>query len=346
MAGEQRFFSSMLIIVILFIASGCDWVGEKSAQTMAGDPLELSSVDPQAMKQEDLGTRSQGVDWPTFLGPTGDGKSSETGILTDWSGGKLRVVWQAKTGEGYGIGSVANGRYYHFGRIKGKATLRCLHAETGQLLWEFAYESDYQDMYGYDSGPRASPLIEDGRVYIYGVEGMLHCLDAITGKEIWKLDTMERFGVIQNFFGVASTPVVFEDLLIVMVGGSPVESQRVPVGALNLVKPNGSGLIALDKKTGEFKYQVIDDLASYSSLKLANFSGAPMLLAWMRGSLHGIEPRTGESVFEFPWRSRKLESVSLGKPLAGGIFPESVYFILNVKSVSSVPIIGDTNSLT
>ncbi len=144
---------------------------------------------------------------------------------------------------------------------------------------------------------------------------MLHCLDAMTGEEIWKLDTVQRFGVIQNFFGVASTPVIADDLLIAMVGGSPAESARVPSGRLNLVKPNGSGLIAVDKKTGELKYQVLEDLASYSSLKLATWSGEPIVLAWMRGSLFGVRPRTGESVFEFPWRSRKLESVNASTPV-------------------------------
>lgn len=312
---ELMLSTAMVTAVVILLATGCGWSVEHSDQAIA-DNLAVSPLNQNLASQpESLWTRPTGVDWPTFLGPTGDGKSTETGILTDWSKGKLQVVWQAQTGQGYGIGSVAKGRFYHFGRIKGKATLRCLNAETGELIWEFAYDSDYQDMYGYDSGPRASPVIENGRVFIYGVEGMLHCLDARTGEQIWKLDTMNRFGVIQNFFGVASTPVIFEDLLIVMVGGSPDESKKIPVGAINLVKPNGSGLIALDKKTGELKYQAVDDLASYSSLKLTTISGTPIVLAWMRGALFGVRPQTGESVFEFPWRSRKLESVNASTPV-------------------------------
>ncbi len=300
MAKRHKKFAVLFLVAILTL-------GFESHSTVA-----QTASDSQA---ESLWTRNQGSDWATFLGPTGDGKSTETGILKDWSAGKLKIVWRMKTGDGYGMGSVANGRFYHFGRYNDQATLKCLNAETGKQLWGFAYASDYVDLFQYDSGPRASPVINDGRVYIYGVEGMLHCLDAISGDEIWKLDTEKKFGVIQNFFGVASTPVVFEDLLIVMIGGSPGESKKVPPRALDRVVANGTGLVALDKKTGEIKYQVVDDLASYCSLKLTTLNDQPTLLAWMRDSLYAVEPANGKVRFEFPWRARILESVNASSPV-------------------------------
>ena len=79
--------------------------------------------------------------------------------------------------------------------------------------------------------------------------------------------------------------------------------------------PNNSGLVALDKVTGEVKYESIHDLASYASLKITDIGGQPLLLAWMRESLHGVNPANGETVFEFPWRSRKLESVNASTPV-------------------------------
>jgi outer membrane protein assembly factor BamB len=256
-----------------------------------------------------------GNDWAKFLGPTGDGKSSEKNILTDWSDGKLKLLWKIKTGEGYGMGSVAKGRFYHFGRVENRANLRCLNAVTGVKQWEFTYDSDYQDLYGYDSGPRTSPVIDNGLVYIYGVEGILHCLDALTGKVVWKQNLNERFGVIQNFFGVASTPVIYEDLILVMVGGSPEESRKAPPGALGQIKPDRSGICAFNKKTGELVYSSVNDLASYCSLKLTTFEGEPVLLAWMRDSLFGVAPRSGKVKFEFPWRARILESVNASMPV-------------------------------
>ena len=276
--------------------------------------IEDQQIDAAARKS--LWTRPSGVDWPAFRGLSGDGKSSETGILKDWTDGKLKAVWTRETGAGYGMGSVAEGRFYHFGLIDSKATLICVNAQTGKDIWKFAYDSDYDDLYGYDSGPRASPVISDGRVYIYGVEGHLHCLDAYSGELIWDVNLNERFGVIQNFFGVASTPIVYENLILVMVGGSPDESKKAPPGALDQVKPDGTGVVALDKVTGEIKFKCVNDLASYSSLTIAQLQGQPLLLAWMRGALFGVKPDDGKVAFQFPWRARKLESVNAATPLA------------------------------
>jgi outer membrane protein assembly factor BamB len=267
---------------------------------------------------ESLWTRNSGDDWPAFLGPNGDGKSKETGILQDWTQGKLKVLWTTDVGEGYGMGSVADGRYFHFDRHAGQARVRCLQAETGKPIWEFRYASNYRDMYGYDSGPRASPVVDGSRVYVFGAEGTVYCLAADSGEEIWKLDTSKKFNVIQNFFGVASSPVVCQDLLLLMVGGSPADAPAIPPGRLDRVKPNGSGIVAVDKFTGATRYQIADELASYSSIKLAKRDGQQVAFAWLRGSLVGFFPETGKSFLSFPWRSRKLESVNASMPVVVG----------------------------
>jgi outer membrane protein assembly factor BamB len=266
----------------------------------------------------DVGSRRQGIDWPDFLGPHRDSRSPETGILTDWNRDGLRIVWQRELGESYGIGSVARGRYFQFDRIGREARLRCLHSETGESLWEFRYPTNYVDLYGYNGGPRCTPLVDGRRVYIFGAEGMLHCLDAESGAVQWKVDTAERFGVVQNFFGVGSNPVVFEDLLIVMVGGSPPESQRLPSGDLDRVVGNGTGIVAFDKWSGQVRYTAGDELASYASLKLATIEGHPWCFSFARSGLVGFHPGNGSIHFHFPWRARLLESVNASTPVVVG----------------------------
>ncbi len=264
------------------------------------------------------GASDGGSDWPAFLGPTGDSKSTERGILTDWSDGRLKVLWQRKLYESYGIGAVSRGCYYQFDRVGEKAVLLCWDAATGRQRWQAEYPTFYEDLYGYNGGPRNSPLVDGDRVYLFGVDGWLACVQAGDGRVVWQVDTAGRYGVVQNFFGVGSNPVIDGRLLIVMVGGSPPESREAPPGALERVVGNGSGIVAFDKHTGEEVYRITDELASYASLKLATIQGRRWCLAFARGGLVGFEPTTGKVDFHYPWRARLLESVNAAVPVVVG----------------------------
>lgn len=259
-----------------------------------------------------------GADWPCFLGPTRDGKSTETGLLTEWPEAGPPIVWQRELGASYGIGVVADGRYYQFDRYGNEARLTCLDAATGKFLWKFGYPTDYKDYLGYNNGPRCSPVVDQGRVYLYGAGGMLHCVDASDGSLIWKVDTFKRFGVVQNFFGVGSTPVVEGDLLLAMVGGSPPESQDAGRFDLDRAQPNGMALVAFDKRTGKVRYAVGDELASYAAPQLATIEGRRWGFLFARGGLMGFEPQTGKIDFHFLWRSRLRDSVNASTPVVVG----------------------------
>jgi outer membrane protein assembly factor BamB len=276
---------------------------------------QLSSA-PAEPTVPSLWTRQKGVDWPVC--PSGNSKSEETGILTKWPASGLKVVWHKKLGTSYGAPTISRGRLFQFDRFGDRARLYCLNAETGAPLWQREYATDYEDMYGYNNGPRCSPVVDGDRVYAFGVDGMLLCCRVSDGELLWKVDTAKDFGVVQNFFGVGSTPVVEGELLIVMVGGSPPESQSVGRGALDRVLPNGSGIVAFDKMTGAVKYKLADELASYASLKLATIGERRWCFAFCRGGLVGFEPASGKADFHYPWRDKGLESVNASVPVVAG----------------------------
>ena len=257
-------------------------------------------------------------DWAQFLGPTADGKSAETGLIVPWPETGPKIVWAKRLTESYSIGSVADGKYFQFDFANRNAVLYCWNAKTGEQIWKFEYPSVYRDIIGYNSGPRTCPVIDGDRVYIFGVEGILHCVRVTDGKPVWSMDVNKRFDVVQNFFGVGSTPVVFEDLLIAMVGGSPKEDLSIPPGRLDRVSGNGSGIVAFDKKTGEVRYQLTDELASYSSPRITTHDGRPWCFAFARGGLVGFNPRDGKVDFQYPWRSGILESVNASSPVVVG----------------------------
>jgi outer membrane protein assembly factor BamB len=258
---------------------------------------------------------AQAADWPTFLGPTRDGVSAEKGIIAPWPNAGLKQLWECDLGYGYAPPVVADGRLFHFDGLVGKARLTCRDAVTGKELWKFEYPMEYVDRYNYEPGPRACPMVDGDRVYIHGVEGMLHCLKADTGKEVWKLDTKAKYNFHQNFFGVGSVPVVDGDILIVPVGGSE-KGPRPP--DFRDVKPNGTGFVALDKLTGKVKYETGDELPSYSSPIIAPINGKKTCLYFGRGGLVGFDPQTGKESFHFPWRAKIEESANAANPVVIG----------------------------
>jgi outer membrane protein assembly factor BamB len=146
---------------------------------------------------------------------------------------------------------------------------------------------------------------------------MIHCLKADTGKLVWKINANKEFNVIQNFFGVGSTPVIEGNLLIAQVGGSPPGSLQRNLFDQTL-KSNGSAVVAFDKLTGKVAYKIGNDLASYSSPVLATIHKRRYCFVFARGGLLAFEPNTGKIDFRFPFRSEDVESVNAANPVVLG----------------------------
>jgi outer membrane protein assembly factor BamB len=294
-----------LAVLLCLLAAGC---AGSDAQTKS-DPPPADTPPPE------LRTRKTGSDWPWFLGPTRDSVSAEKGIIAPWPEKGLRIVWQKQLGQSYPMPTISRGRLFLFDRHGNTARLHCWKSETGEPLWTFDYPTHYRDKYGYNGGPRCCPVVDDDRVFVYGPSGMLHCLRVRDGKLLWKVDTFEEFGVVQNFFGVGSTPVVEGDLLIVQVGGSPKGSDPDDFPSL---KGNGCGVVAFDKRTGKVRYRITDELASYAGPVLATINGRRWCFVLARGGLIGFEPKSGKVDFHFPWRAEDLESVNASNPVVIG----------------------------
>ncbi len=244
-------------------------------------------------------------DWPRFLGPNDDATSPETKLLRRWPEGGPKMVWELKRGEGYTCPAIGGGKLVLFHRLGDEEVVECRNAETGEALWSFGYPVEYRDRYGYNNGPRASPVIEGGNVYVAGVTAKLHCLALADGKVLWKQDLMKDFGVADNFFGYGPTPVVWKDSLLVSVGGTDVS------------------VCALDKLTGKVKWKVKDEWgASYSSPVVKSLRGKPRLLVFAggesrpaTGGLIVLDPDTGEIFDRVSWRADKYESVNASTPI-------------------------------
>lgn len=268
----------------------------------------------------DLGTRKGGVDWPCFLGPNHDGTTSEKIRLDS----NPRLVWKRETGEGYSTCVVDRGRCFLFDRAGDKNRLVCLNSETGAELWKHEVATSYQDSYGAGNGPRTCPVVDVDRVYTFDPDGLLSCVKAVDGALLWRKDTSKDFNVVPNFFGVGSTPVVEDDVLIVMVGGSPPNSPPIGSGE---TKGLDSGIVGFDKRTGAVKYQISDELASYSSPLVKTVNGRRQGFAFARNGLLAFDPKTGKVDFHHPWRAASVTTVNICNPVVDGdrVFVSEAY---------------------
>jgi outer membrane protein assembly factor BamB len=241
------------------------------------------------------------ADWPQFLGPNRDGTSPASDLAESWPKEGPPVVWQRKVGQGFSGPVVALGKVILFHRVDDKETVECLRETTGQPLWRFDYPTRYRDDFGFDEGPRATPAIADGRVYTYGAEGVLQCLDLATGTNIWTVDAKAQFHAAKGFFGIACSPLVEGKAVLLIVGGG-----------------DGAGIVAFDKTNGKVLWKATNDEASYSSPVAATIRGRRCGFFFTRSGLAAVDPTSGKILFQFPFRPPIRNSVSAATPLVVG----------------------------
>ena len=267
----------------------------------------------------------QAADWPRFLGIHADCKSQETGLLDAWPKEGPPLEWKKVVGTGYSAPSVSNGNLVLHHRIKKEEVVESMDPSTGKTVWTFKYPSNYIDPFGYNNGPRCTPILTQDRCYVLGAEGKLYCIGMQDGREIWMRDTAKDFNIPEAFFGVGSTPLLEDDKLIVMVGGQPdsgVVAFEASTGKTiweNVGKKTWDG----ERKTGWrgepfVQWQEYEKQASYASPVAATIHGQRHILCLMRQGLVSLNPDTGEENFHFWFRARVNESVNAMNPVVSG----------------------------
>lgn len=240
-------------------------------------------------------------DWPQFLGPTRDGAAAGPALARTWPAGGPPVVWKRDVGQGFSGPVIAGGRLILFHRVRDRETIDCLDAATGKPIWSASYASTYQDDFGFDEGPRATPAVAGDRVYTFGADGVLNAWDFASGRNVWTVDAKARFAAGKGFFGMACSPLVEGDAVILNVGGG-----------------EGAGVVAFHKATGEVLWQATDDEASYASPVAATIGGRRYVFVLTRAGLSALDPAGGKVLFQFPWRPKMHASVNGASPLVIG----------------------------
>ncbi len=277
---------------------------DRAAAKLKPNPLGTFRKAPKPLSKD-----AETTDWADFLGPAHKPISAETKILQSFGKNGPALVWEMAKGTGYSSPAIQGDYLVYLHRQSSQEVVEALHPETGKRYWRHLYATDFEDRYGYNNGPRASPVIARERVYTYGAQGVLHCLNLATGQVLWRRDIAKEFKVPQDFFGVASTPLVEGDKLIVSVGA-----------------PGGPTVAAFDLENGRMLWGAGEEWGpGYGSPIPATVHGNRRVFVLAggesnppSGGLLVIDPADGSLDFSFPWRSRSYESVNASSPVIVG----------------------------
>ncbi|MBL67417.1 MAG: hypothetical protein CMO74_03030 [Verrucomicrobiales bacterium] len=237
----------------------------------------------QAAQTQDGLRFKTGAPWPGFRGAKRDGISRET-IRLDWDQAQPKKLWLQPSGEGHSSFAVANGRAFTQEQRRGKEAVVAYHLETGRELWKHEYRAEFNDEWKMgDIGPRATPVWDNGRVFALGAEGHLFCLAEKTGEVDWEKHVFKLADSGNLPFGMAASPLVVGDLLIVPAGSSR------------------HSLLALDKTNGSVVWKSPVGMGAYTSPSVAVLNGVKQILITGAEGIKGISLEGGKVLWGFPW---------------------------------------------
>jgi outer membrane protein assembly factor BamB len=225
-------------------------------------------------------------DWPCWRGPNLNGKSATTGIKTDWSKG-LEKIWQVdylcqgKANATWSSPVVQGNRLIVMGRDNKNDLVFCINADNGELIWTKSYETEAGTSHG--PGARATPVIDDNKVYTFGRSGDLVCWMLEDGKLVWKKNIKELGGV-EPQWGCSSTPFIFENKVIVQGGGKAL-------------------VVAYNKINGDVIWKSMEGDAGYSAPAIILVENEPKLLIYHAKALSLLNPSDGKELWRTPWET-------------------------------------------
>lgn len=241
-------------------------------------------------------------DWPQWLGPRRDGTWTETVVFDKFPKPQLDILWRAPISGGYSGPTVAGSRVFVTDRVvspRQTERVHCFDAQSGKPVWTHAYDCEYRDV-GYDAGPRASVLVEDDRAYSLGAMGHLFCFEAGTGKILWKRDLNADYKIRMPVWGIAASPIIDGDLLIVQIGGE-----------------NGACMVGLDKMTGSERWRALEDNASYAAPIIIEQAGKKVLVVYTGENVVGLDPQSGSVYWKHPFPATKM-IIGVSTPVVSG----------------------------
>jgi len=239
-------------------------------------------------------------DWPGFLGPRRDGISAETGLIDTIPAAGPKPIWRVPGGVGMSAVAVADGLAITAWNDAGQQWLVALDAATGKAAWKTPLAPVYENAMG--NGPRATPTIAGDRVFAFSGEGILSAVSRTDGKILWQVDAVGNAGAEPSDYGMASSPLVVAEQVIVHVGGAD------------------GAIAAYAVADGKPAWKASSGSAGYSSPTLLDVAGTEQIVSVTGTEVVGLLPGTGRELWHFPFETDFGCNTATPIAVDGGIF--------------------------
>ncbi len=243
---------------------------------------------------------AQAGDWPQILGPDRNGIAKGETIRVNWNESSPSQAWSREVGTGHAGVAVSQGQVFLFHRHDDKEIVEALDSATGDRLWDSSFPASYRPSVVPNDGPLCVPTVAGEYVVVLGAAGDLRVLSINDGSEAWSRSFGEEFGAPSGYFGAGSAPLVYQETVLVNVGGR-----------------GGTGIMAFSLRDGQTLWQTSDEKASYSSPVLTSIDGQPTVIFVTRLAVMALDPRNGNVLRRTPF-GKLGPTVNAASPLVFG----------------------------
>ena len=223
-------------------------------------------------------------DWPGFRGADRASHSRGPQISTNWAALPPKQLWKIAVGPAWSSFAVAGNLLFTQEQRGPMETVICYDADTGREIWNYQIEGRLEDPMG-GPGPRATPTLAGGGLFITGATGTFLRLDPATGEVVWKQDLRTVAGRKVPMWGFSASPLVAGEVVIVYAGGA-----------------NGKGVLAFDSATGALRWSAAAGNDSYSSPQWNAIAGEDLVLLLSNEGLVFLDPASGKERLNYAWK--------------------------------------------
>ena len=230
------------------------------------------------------------TDWPDYRGLGRNGVVTGIEFQKSWLTPKLQ--WKILIGEGWSSFTSVRNFCWTMEQLEQLEAVTAYDVQSGVVIWQRTFTERFDETFG-GPGPRTTPVFDNGRLYTLGGTGLLNCLDAATGDSIWAINILKDNKVGNIEWGVTATPLLYQDLIITLPGGS-----------------NGNSLVAYDKLSGERRWSGGNSVASYSSPQISTVDGVEQILVHNGVGISAHSLENGEVLWDYPWTTASRVNVA------------------------------------